>query len=80
VIEPRRHLDLTQEALGANRGRDLWPQHLERDLPAVAEVLGQEHGCHSSSAQLARDGVATGEAGVEAMLEGSCGHAGKMQG
>ena len=77
MSEPRRHLDLTQEPLGADRGRDLWPEHLERDLAAVAEVLGQEHGCHSASAQLALDGVATGEAGVEAMLEGGGSHGGK---
>ena len=46
--EARRHLDLAQEPLGADLGRDLGPEDLEGDLAVVAQVAGQEHHRHAA--------------------------------
>ena len=68
-VSPRRHLDLAQEPLGADLGGDLGPEHLERDLAVVAQVVGQEDDGHAALAQLALEGVAAGEAAFEALLQ-----------
>jgi hypothetical protein len=36
-------------------------EDLDRDLPVVLEVLGQEHGSHAAPADLALDRVAVNE-------------------
>ncbi len=65
VGEPRGDRDLSQEPLRADRGRDVGPQHLDRDLAAVPEVLGDVHGGHAAPAQLTLDRVAVAEVGRE---------------
>src|SRR4029077_4204437 len=52
---------LSQEPLRADGGRDVGPQHLDRDLAAVAEVLGDVHRGHAAAAQLTVDRVAVAE-------------------
>ena len=68
--EPRRHLDLAQEALGADVRRDLGTEHLERNRAVVAKVVGEEHDRHPALAQLARDGVTARESVFKALLYG----------
>jgi len=41
MVQFRRDLDLTQEALGAERGRQLRPQHFHRHLAVVLQVLSE---------------------------------------
>ena len=59
-------LDLAEEPLGADHGGELGPQHLDRDLAVVLEVLGEVDGGHAALAELALDAVAVGQRGGEA--------------
>ena len=61
----RGDLDLPQEPSGAERGGELGPQHLDRDLAVVLEVLGEIDGGHAALAELALDAVAVGEGGAK---------------
>jgi len=63
VGEPRGDRDLSQEPLGADRGRDVRAQHLDRHLAVVAPVVGDVHGRHAAAAQHAVDRVAIAESG-----------------
>ena len=64
-------LDLEQKSLGADLGRDFRPQHLERDLAIVAEIVSEEDDRHAALAELAIDRIAAGECRFEAGLQGS---------
>ena len=63
-------LDLAEEPVGADRGREVGTEDLEGDLAVVAEVLGQEHDGHAALAELALELVAAGESGFELLLQG----------
>ena len=65
MLQVRDGLDLGEEALGADHGGQLGPQHLDRDLAVVLEVLGEVHRGHAAGAELALDAVAVGEGGRE---------------
>ena len=58
MIEPRRDLDLGEEALRAQHGAQLGPQHLERHLAVVLDVAREVDRGHAARAELALDGVA----------------------
>jgi hypothetical protein len=58
-------LDFAQEALRADGVRDIRPHHLDRDVPAMAEVERAVHDGHGTGAQLAVDAVPIGEARCE---------------
>jgi hypothetical protein len=62
-------LDLGEESLGTEDGRQLGTQHLERDLAVVAYVVGQVHGSHAALAEFPFDAVAIREGGGEALRE-----------
>jgi hypothetical protein len=66
MLQIRRGPDLRQESLGANYGGELGLEHLERDLAAVAEIVGEVHRGHSALAELALDAVPAREGGVKA--------------
>jgi hypothetical protein len=72
VLESRGCLDFTQEALGAERVRQLLMQDLQGDRPVVAEVVGQVHCRHASAAEFALQRVTVAERLSE--LGGWCGH------
>ncbi len=69
VGETRDDLDLAEEALGAERGGQLRPQDLQRDLPAEALVVGQVDEGHAAAPELALDGVAAGEGIGQTVLD-----------
>jgi hypothetical protein len=50
-----------EKPLGADDRRELGPEHLERDLPVVAEVVGEEHRGHPALSQVAVEPVSIGE-------------------
>ncbi len=54
-------LDLGQESLGAEHRGQLRPQHLDRDLAVVLQVLGEIDRGHAALAQLPLDAVAVGQ-------------------
>ena len=62
--------DLLEEPFRANDHGELGLQHLERDLPVVAEVLRQIHRGHAALAQLPLDPVAVGQRGGEPLDAG----------
>ena len=65
MVETRGDLDLAQEALGTERRSELRPQHLDRDVAVVLDVVGEIHGGHPAPAKLPLDGVAALEGFVE---------------
>ena len=58
VLEVGRQLDLGQEPLGTDHGRELGAEHLQGDLAVVTDVLGQVDGGHSAGADLSVEAVA----------------------
>ncbi len=62
VLQTGGELDLLEEPLGPEHGRELGVQHLERHAPAVPHVLGEVDCRHPPRAQLALDAVAVGDA------------------
>src|SRR5438874_3728370 len=73
MLQSRRDLDLAQEPLGAEGGRQLRVQQLDRDGPVVLQVLGQEHGGHAAAPQFPLHRIAVGEGltqGVEQVGHG----------
>ena len=65
VLQVGDGLDLAEEPLGADHRRELRPQHLDRDLAVVLQVLGEIHRRHAALPQLPLDAVAVGEGGGE---------------
>ena len=61
VLEARGGLDLAQEPLTAQRGGQLGMEDLDGDRTVVAEVVGQIHGGHATSPELALDAVTVGK-------------------
>ena len=78
MLQVRGDPDFAQEALAAERRGEFGMQHLERDLPIVLEVVGEEDGGHAAPAELALDGVGAGEPILEDRAEvGQAGPFGK---
>ena len=71
VLQHGGKLDLAQEALGAERGGQLGPEHLHGDVALVPEIAREVHGGHAALPELALDGVAVGQGSGERV---SCGH------
>jgi hypothetical protein len=65
VLEVRRRLDLGQEPVGADDGRELRLEHLEGDPALVADVVGQVHRGHAALTDLALDQVSAFESRVQ---------------
>ena len=63
--EPRHDLDLAQEPLGTDRQGDLAVEDLERDLPAMLEIVREEDGRHAPAPQLAVEAIALGQGARE---------------
>ena len=63
--------DLGQEPLGAEDRGEFGPQHLERDLPLVLQILGQVDRGHPAGAEFPLDPVAVGEGRGELGEHGS---------
>ena len=65
MLQVGGRLDLGQEALGADHGGELGPQHLERDLAVVPQVVGEVDRRHAAGAELALEAVAVGQGRLE---------------
>ena len=61
MLEIRRRLDLGEETLAADDGRQLRLEDLERDATVVFDVIGQVHGRHAAGAELSLDAVSVGQ-------------------
>ena len=67
-LQVRRRLDLGEKAFDADDGRELRPQHLQRDAPIVALVAGEEDRGHAALSKLTLDDVPVGERFGEATV------------
>ncbi len=65
MAQPRRDLDLAEKAVGAYGVSELRIEHLERDLAAVANVLGEIDRRHPAAADLAFDPITAADRGDE---------------
>ena len=73
VLEVGGELDLGQEALGPDHGRQLGPEDLKRHAPVVPDILGQVDRGHTPGADLPVKAVAVGQGGLEPAEElGHC--------
>jgi Tol biopolymer transport system component len=61
MLQAGGELDLTLEALGAERGRELGQEHLEGDRPVMTEVVRQIDDGHSTAPELAVEGIGGGQ-------------------
>src|SRR4051812_6914951 len=66
MAQPRGDLDLAQEAIAADGVGELRLEQLQRDLAAVAEIVGEGDGGHPAAPDHALDAVAAGERRTEA--------------
>ena len=57
MIEAGNKLDLTKEALGANRRAQLWIQNLESDLAIMLEVQSEIDRRHCAAADLSDERI-----------------------
>ena len=58
-------LDFVEEALRAERRRELRLEHLERDLSAVLQIVSQVHRGHASLAEYSLDAVSVGQCSLQ---------------
>jgi len=61
VRERRGHVDLAEEALGAERGSHIRPDDLDRHLAAVLQVASEVHGRHAALAEFPLDLITAGQ-------------------
>src|SRR3954454_13993496 len=78
--EPGGDLDLASEALRPEERAELRPEDLERHLAVVLEVVGQVDGRHAAAPQLAHQGIAAYEGGVQASELIDVGHVPRYDG
>ena len=78
MLQPRRQADLAQEPVGAEAGRELGVEQLERDRPVVFEVLRQEYRRHPAAPELPLERIARAKAFQE--LGAQVGHGRPMSG
>ena len=76
MMEVGRDVDLAEEPLGAEAGRQLRPEDLQGHGPVVPEVFGQEDRRHAAAAELALDAVPIGHGGSKAIGDGGHGGSG----
>jgi len=60
VLQPGGDPDLAEEAVGAEYGGELRPEHLERDPPVVLEIAGEMYRGHAAAAELALEPISIG--------------------
>src|SRR5882762_4841502 len=80
MLQAGGQLDLTQEALTAQRHGDLRAQRLQGQEALVLGIAGQVHGGHAATPQLAIDDVPIAERGVQLCnWVGRISHAGNVR-
>ena len=64
--KPGGEADFLLKAVWSERRQHFGADHLHGDLPAVPDVVGQEHDRHPPVPELTEDGVATSQCGSDA--------------
>jgi hypothetical protein len=67
MLEVGGDLDLFEEPLPAEDGRQLGSEDFDRHLTVVLQVFGQVDRGHAAGPEFVLDGVAVGEGGFEAV-------------
>ena len=70
MAQVRGRRDLAKESLGADGGRELRVQHLDRHRAPVTQILGQVHGRHAARAQLALESIPIAQCARERGING----------
>ena len=65
MLQVRRGLDLRRKRSAPIDGGEFGPQHLDRDLAVVLEVLREVDRGHAAGTELALERVAVGECGLQ---------------
>ena len=65
MLQVGGELDLLEEPIGAEHGRQLGVQDLDGNMATVLDVFGEVHGRHAALTELALDAVAVGEGSAE---------------
>ena len=61
MLEPGGELDLAEEAIGAQHGRELGVEDLQGDQTVMLDVPGQVHRRHAAAAELPLEDIAVAE-------------------
>src|SRR5207249_4639282 len=67
VLEGGLDVDLAQKALGTERGGELGPEHLDRDVAVVLPVVGMVHMGHAPGPDLTIEIVTVRKCGPQAI-------------
>ena len=79
VLQVGGRLDLGEEAFGADDRGELRPQHLQRDLPLVLQVVGHIDGRHPACTDLTLDTISAFECRVQAGYQVGRTHAARCE-
>ena len=74
MLQSCGELDLAQEPLGTQGGRELRVKYFERDGTIVLEIVRQVDGSHPAPAELAQHRVATSQSRLEELKAIRSGH------
>jgi hypothetical protein len=67
MLQVRRNSDFTEESLRAEYGTELREQHLQGDVPLVAEIAGEVNRSHAAMTYLAVYHIATCQRAVQVL-------------
>jgi hypothetical protein len=67
MLEPGRYLDFAEEAVTAQRGGELGPEHFDGDWPVVLQVFRQIDRGHAAGPDLAFDAVPAAQGALETL-------------
>src|SRR5262245_59164904 len=70
MTESRSDPDFLQKPIAPDHGGEFRPQHLDRDLAIVLDVVSQENRSHASLSQLPLDAVVVGECSGQFSVDG----------
>lgn len=57
VLKLRRSVNLPQEPIRSERGRNFGTEDLNCDRTPMFEIIGEVHGCHATMTELPVDGI-----------------------
>lgn len=78
MLELRGNLDLAQEPRCPDRHRQVFPQHLDGDLPPVLQIVREINGRHTAGTKFALDAITIGQRIAQAVRQSRVGHALKV--
>ena len=65
MLKPGSDANLAQKAVGVNAVTDVRAQDLDRHLPSMLDVLGEEYHAHPAATELTLDAIAARDSGAK---------------